>query len=220
MVSTETNPIPVNFAKEKDFFIQCLHTRDLTKSLQSFDAAIQAALTEYPGAANAIHMFWGVQENRGYLRALHYRSLVLAQTRPLPRSGCRSPQNRSPESPGQPRCHFTWLFITGDMVNLERLLIQYKASHMTAHAWAHALYAFVCYQNRTLSAAARDATLAAAVKVNKNVKRWLVEEKMVDISDLPEHGPANGDPQALCYVMDGLTAWRAVPGALEWLRSM
>ncbi|KAJ3039425.1 hypothetical protein HDV00_012202 [Rhizophlyctis rosea] len=173
-------------------------TGDMQRALESFDTAIRCALEEYPGARTAQLMFWGVTENRE-------QALQLLRLNPSDNQGMRD-------------LLFIWLPAVDDAA-VEPLLIRYADCGGTSHAWGHALHACNSFSQGRLSAASRDAVLAAAMSENPAVKQMLLDRRFIDISEIPKYASLGGEIDAKVYAKDGCWAWRAVPGALEWLSS-
>ena len=61
-----------------------------------------------------------------------------------------------------------------------------------------------------------DKSLKAAIDENKHVPSYLLGRKKMPRS-LPGHYGFGDDNEAVLYVQGNKAAWKATPGALEWL---
>lgn len=159
--------------------------------------------------------FWGLLETRPYMRARaalaqmlwtqgdrllaveHYQDLL--RLNPNDNQGIRQ-------------------LLVGHLIELgrdadaKRLLDQYKED---GSAWMIFARVLVAYRLEGDSAGSRRA-LASAIKANPFVRPYLTGRKKFPVT-LPAYHGFGDESEAIAYTYDGADAWRATPGALDWL---
>jgi len=66
------------------------------------------------------------------------------------------------------------------------------------------------------ASSAADKSLKAALKQNMHVSSYLLGRKKLPCT-LPDHYGFGDDNEAILYVYGNMAAWKATPGAIEWL---
>lgn len=92
------------------------------------------------------------------------------------------------------------------------LVKQYRRD--TSAAWLYTA-ALLAFRKGGDTEKARKA-LAEALEGNKHVPAYLVGKKKLP-SELPDFIGRGDKDEAICYAADNMSAWKATPGALEWL---
>lgn len=161
--------------------------------------------------------FWGVLETRPYMRARsglaeclweggqreesveHYKDML--RLNPGDNQGLR--YVLAPK-----------LILMGRYNEVEALFKEYEDEGTAEWEYGKALLAF---RKNGGGAAAREA-LAAAVKCNKYVPKYLLAEKRMPI-ELPQYVGFGDENEAVSYVYGSLEVWKETAGALLWLSS-
>jgi tetratricopeptide (TPR) repeat protein len=106
------------------------------------------------------------------------------------------------------------LLVLGRDRELETLLNAYRKDHSAFLSYSRALLAF---RREGDSAQSRKA-LTRALTSNRHVPDYLLGREPMPKSELEYYEPGK-DSEAVHYVETGAEAWRAIPGALDWLAS-
>jgi tetratricopeptide (TPR) repeat protein len=104
------------------------------------------------------------------------------------------------------------LLVLGRDQDLERLFDAYPDEDSAFLSYSRALWAF---RREGDSAQSRKA-LTRALASNRHVPDYLLGRKPMPKSELEYYEPGK-DSEAVHYVEAGVEAWRAIPGALDWL---
>jgi tetratricopeptide (TPR) repeat protein len=106
-----------------------------------------------------------------------------------------------------------WLLNLGRHDDVQALLDRYDDDGSAAWAYTRALSAF----DRHGDTPAARKLLARAIKVNKHVAPFLLEEKRLPVDQPGYYSP--GDPsEAALYAASALGGWKTTPAATAWLR--
>lgn len=159
--------------------------------------------------------FWGILETRPYMRARaglaqglweagqreeaveHYRELL--RLNPNDNQGIRD-------------LLMPCLIELGRDEDAEKLFKQFEEDGMAVWMYSRALLDF----RKSGDSPAAGKSLKAALDENKHVPSYLLGRKRMPRA-LPGHYGFGDDNEAVLYVHGNKAAWKATPGALEWL---
>lgn len=159
--------------------------------------------------------FWGLVETRPYMRARHALAgeLWLDGRFDEAVGHARELLGLNPGDNQGVRYELAaWLLRRERYDELADLLRQYEDDGSADWAWTRALLTF---RADGASPTARK-LLKAAVRVNKHVPAYLLEEEPLP-PRRPEMYSPGGEDEAILYAGNNLAGWKAVPGAPEWL---
>ena len=94
----------------------------------------------------------------------------------------------------------------------ERLFRQFKEDGMAVWMYSRALLDFRRYGNSPTA----DKSIRAALDENKHVPSYLLGRKKMPRT-LPDRYGFGDDNEAVVCVHESIAAWKATPGAREWL---
>lgn len=161
--------------------------------------------------------FWGLLETRPYMRARLGLAVALWE------NGCRDEATghanelirlNPNDNQGIRYLLVSWFLTLGRDAEAEVLLRNYKGDDSAFWSWSRALLAF---RQSGDNAAARK-VLAAAVANNRHVLPFLIGRQNLPAEPPPYYSPG-GRNEAQTYAVEGIEAWAAAPGALDWLRT-
>lgn len=104
------------------------------------------------------------------------------------------------------------LLVLGRDQDLERLFKAYRNDGSAFLTYSRALW---CFRRESDSAESRK-LLTKALASNRHVPDYLLGRKPLPKTELEYYEPGR-DSEAVHYVETGMEAWRAIPGALDWL---
>lgn len=159
--------------------------------------------------------FWGILETRPYMRARHTLAVALWDTgkREEAITHYQDMLRLNPhDNQGIRYILLTALLFLGKDKEAAALHKKYKDDCMADWAWSKALLLF-----RTKGDAEESRkALAVAVGTNEYVADLLLGRKKLP-KDLPPYISPGDKDEAVSYVCNAVEAWRAAPGALEWV---
>jgi hypothetical protein len=162
--------------------------------------------------------FWGILETRPYMRAREGLAHCLwasghrEEAVPHLQEMLRLNPN---DNQGARYTLASWLLILGRDEDLSRLLQQYPEEGMASWAYTKALLAF--RQNGDTPETRQ--ILEKARKSNRHVPAFLWNRKHLPAQQ-PDFYTPGQENEAIIYVASALAAWKATPGALDWLRAV
>ncbi len=168
------------------------------------------AFTEHEGH------FWGVLETRPYMRARQGLAQCLweAGRREEAAEHYREMLRLNPNDNQGVRYSLATLLLDMDRdEELRRLLAQYEDDALAEWAYTKALASF----RDGGQTAEADKLLREAVKVNRHVPAYMLEQKQLP-HDTPPYISVGGEDEAVSYVLGNRRAWLNSPGAISWLR--
>jgi len=191
--------------------------RSLDKEIDLYRKGMEAgerALGKASFKQNAGH-FWGILETRPYMRARaglaeclwesgqheeaveHYQDML--RLNPNDNQGLRY-------------ILMTHLIELGFDERAEELFAQYGNDGFASWMYSRVLLDF--RKKESLPAASKS--LKVAIKVNKHVSAYLLGHRKMPRSMPPHYSPGS-EYEAIICVNESKAAWKATPGALEWL---
>ncbi|HOG18195.1 MAG TPA: hypothetical protein PLB96_12715 [Syntrophales bacterium] len=162
--------------------------------------------------------FWGLLETRPYMRARAGLAECLRWTGKLDKAVehywdmLRLNPN---DNQGIRDLLMPCLIEMGRVEDAERLFKQYEEDAMAVWMYSRALLDFCKHGASALS----QKSLKQAIEENKHVPDYLLGRKKAP-SRLPDHYGFGDEAEAVLYSKWNQGAWRAIPGALEWLAAM
>lgn len=161
--------------------------------------------------------FWGILETRPYMRARanlaqflwhagqHYEAIAhywdMLRLNPNDNQGIRD-------------MLMPCLLELGRDDDAERLFKLYEDDGLAAWVYSRALLNFRAHGDSPVT----TQSLATAIKMNKHVPSYLLGRKKIPRL-LPDYYGLGDANEAITYAATNQLAWRATPGALEWLTS-
>lgn len=109
----------------------------------------------------------------------------------------------------------TYLACLGRYDDLEDFMTgsEYRDDGMAEWLYTKALLFFV----KTGDTPKARKMLMAALKMNQQVPKYLTGKKKIP-PFLPDRITVGGEDEAYCYAAENISAWKKVPGALDWLK--
>jgi tetratricopeptide (TPR) repeat protein len=159
--------------------------------------------------------FWGILETRPYMRARVGLANCLREIGKLDEAveHYKDMIRLNPEdNQGIRYILLPCLIVLGKDKEAEALYKQYEDDASAAWAYSRAL---LDYRTSGDSPVAND-SLAIAIKQNGHVVKYLYGIRKVP-KHLPDHYGFGDENEAVIYAHGNLGAWKASPGALEWL---
>jgi tetratricopeptide (TPR) repeat protein len=157
--------------------------------------------------------FWGELNTRPYMRANHDLALALwecgerAEAIALADHLLRINPN---DNQGVRYLALTWNAALANWPKVEEILERYRGEAATEYAYAKCLNAY-----RTGSGA--EEALAGACAANPFVPGLLLKPGLARVK-IGEYVVCGSEEEALSYVRRNRVVWKALPGALPWLR--
>ncbi len=159
--------------------------------------------------------FWGILETRPYMRALQGLAMTLWEDRQREEAvehfwellRLNPDDNQGNRDLFMPR-----LIELGRDEDAERLYKQYKEDGMAVWRYARALLDFRKRGDSSVS----EKSLRAALKHNPHVPAYVLDRKKMP-RYLPGHYGVGDENEAVGFAFENKAAWKATPGALEWL---
>lgn len=191
--------------------------QDPEDALRLYEKGVEAGrrdLGEQRFVSDAGH-FWGILETRPYMRSVQGRGLSLkALGRSVEAVACFEELLRlNPGDNQGARWELLPLLLeTGRDADAKRLCDQYEGDIFANMTYGRALLLFRLEGD---SRGAR-AALAFATKANRKVVRFLAGRRKPPRKRY-EHFSLGGPEEAAIAALDLVPAWRATPGAVEWL---
>jgi tetratricopeptide (TPR) repeat protein len=159
--------------------------------------------------------FWGILETRPYMRARAglAECLWIAGQREEAVEHYRDMLRLNPDdNQGLRYLLIPRLIELGRDEDAEKLFAQYSDDASAFWGYSRVLLDF----RKHGESPAADKSLKEALKGNKHVPAYLVGRREMP-PGLPPHYSFGSEDEAVIYVDDNKAAWKATPGALEWL---
>ena len=158
------------------------------------------------------HFFYGVLETRPFMRAIFNLMLLMAK-RDLDEAVSLAQKLlrlNADDNMGARYLLLAWLPVLGDWTGIEKLLKKYKDDYSAEFLYAHCLNAIRRGENA-------EPALSLAFEYNPHIPALLLAE-ILPAATKASLVSTGSKEEALSYAEHHQAAWRAVPGALDWLR--
>jgi len=159
--------------------------------------------------------FWGILETRPYMRARAGLAQCLwevGQREEAIKHYWEILKLNPNDNQGMRDYLMPCLIELGRDVEAEKLFKQYREDGLAVWLYSRTLLDF----RKHGASQVTDRSLAEALEENRHVPAYLLGQKKLPRS-LPGFHGMGDDNEAMLYASENLAAWRASPGALEWL---
>lgn len=193
--------------------------KDCCEAIRYFEKAVEMGkkdLGEEFFTENSGH-FWGMMESRPYMRAKAYLADALAAHDRVDEAITHYEDclKLNPNDNQGVRYELLTLYLLkNSMLDAEKLFKKYKDDCGAAWDYSKALYLFKKHGSESIKAVKQ---LNEARKSNKYVLEYFTGKKKLP-KTIPSSYALGSKEEAIIYACDGFIAWKATPGALEWLK--